>query len=1122
MNTQSFLVYLRELNIKLWVEDDRLRVDAPKGVLTPELRDELAQRKADIISFLRPGSVQAEEVGIVPLEPADRDQPLPLSFGQQRLWFFDQLVPGNPVYNIYTGMHFNGPLDFLALERSINEVIRRHESLRTIFPIVDNQPVQRVVPYQPRPLETIDLCHLPNAEREKEFKRVATEESKRAFDLANGPLFRAALVQLSETNFELLFNIHHIIADGWSIGQLFKEVDAMYAAFSAGQASPFPELPVQYADFAVWQRQWLIENGHNDQLEHWKKQLSGPLPILELPADHPRPNIQSFQGTIHTFTVPLEIVNKLRALGQRADATLFMTLLAAFKVLLFRYTGQEDLIVGTPVAGRTRTEIERLIGLFVNTLVLRTDMADNPSFLQILTRIKSISLDAFAHQDVPFEHLVDVLQPERDAARSPVFQVMFAYEKVRTVVREIDNSTAKFDLTLYFWEGADQLTGRFEYSTDLFESATIQRMAGHLLTLLEAITSNPDQRIADLPLLLEAEKQLLNKWNETEQDYPRESCLHQLFEKQAEQTPDKVAVVFENEQLTYRQLNQRANQLAHYLRALGVSTETPVGLSMARSAEMVVALLGILKAGGTYIPMDPLFPQHRLDYMLEASETRILLTRGNASAQPTSIQIVDMDGDRSVISQYSSENLPNNTQPDNLAYIIFTSGSTGNPKGVQIPHRAVVNFLTSMRRTPGLTADDRLLSVTTLSFDISVLEIFLPLTTGACVTVVPGESVYDGAALIRQLQTGKITVMQATPATWQMLISAGWQGDKKLKVLCGGESMSQDLAEWLTEHTGSVWNMYGPTETTVWSTLSEITPDTKMVTIGHPIANTQIYILDQNLSPVPIGVTGELFIAGDGVGRGYRNQPELSDERFLPDPFRKNGSRMYKTSDQARFLPDGKIDFTGRTDFQVKIRGFRIELGEIETLLNSHPDISGALVMAREDTPGDKRLVAYLISKTGVPLEMGELRQFSRTKLPEYMVPSFFVFLDEFPMTPNRKVDRKALPAPDQSELRAEGDFVGARTDTETRMTRIWAMILGLAQIDVYANFFELGGHSLLATRVMSQIREEFQIDLPLQTLFMTPTVAGLSETVETMLWATQVHSTDANIIAGKKDALEI
>ena len=1121
MNTQNFLAHLRELNIKLWIEGDRLRVDAPKGALTPELRAELAQRKEDILSFLQPANTRAEQKSIPPLQPVQRDQPLPLSFAQQRLWFFDQLVPGNPVYNIYTALPFQGQLNLRALEQSLNELIRRHESLRTIFPIVNGQPVQRILPFQPQPLQTIDLRHVADEKRAGEFQQVAREESKRSFDLTKGPLFRVMLVQLDEEAYELLFNIHHIIADGWSIGLIFRELGALYQAFSASQPVSLPELPIQYADFAVWQRQWLTDS-LQPQLEYWKKQLVGPFPVLELPSDHPRPKIQSFNGSSHTFTVPLDMVNDLKTLGQRAEATLFMTLLAAFKVLLFRYTGQEDMLVGTPVAGRTRIEIEKLIGLFVNTLVLRTRLADNPSFLELLSKVRDVSLDAFARQDVPFEHLVEALQPERDATHSPLFQVMFVYEKSLTTPLEIDNSTAKFDLTLFVWEETDRLTVRMEYSTDLFEADTIQRMAGHLLTLLEAIVANPDQRIAELSLLAPAEKQLLDEWNRTELDYPRDTCLHQLFERQAEQTPDKVAVVFENEQLTYRQLNQRANQLAHHLQTLGVGAETPVGLSMARSTDMVVALLGILKAGGTYIPMDPLFPQHRLEYMLETSRTRIVLTRGQTSSEGKDLLVVDLDRDWNPISQYPLENLASTTDPENLAYIIFTSGSTGHPKGVQIPHRAVVNFLTSMRQKPGITANDKLLSVTTLSFDISVLEIFLPLTTGACVVLVPGESVYDGAALIQQLQTGDITVMQATPATWQMLISAGWQGDQNLKILCGGEAMSPELAGWLTQHTGSVWNMYGPTETTVWSTICEITRDTEIVTIGRPIANTQTYILDQSLASVPVGVAGELFIGGDGVARGYLNQPDLTAERFLSDPFRKAGSRMYRTGDQARFLADGQIDFVGRTDFQVKVRGFRIELGEIETTLNSHPEISQAVVIAREDTPGDKRLVAYLISETGAQPEAGELRQFIRAKLPEYMVPSFFVFLDEFPMTPNRKVNRKALPAPEQSILESEKEFIGSRTETEERVTKIWANILGVHPIDVYANFFELGGHSLLATRVMSHIREEFQIGLPLQSLFMNPTIAGLSESIDTMLWATRGQLTASNMITGNKDALEI
>jgi amino acid adenylation domain-containing protein len=619
---------------------------------------------------------------------------------------------------------------------------------------------------------------------------------------------------------------------------------------------------------------------------------------------------------------------------------------------------------------------------------------------------------------------------------------------------------------------------------------------------------------------------LLVEWNQTKLDYPQDACIHQIFETQVEQTPQAIAAVFNDQYLTYSELNKKANQLAHHLRSLGVEKETPIGISLDRSLEMVVGLLGILKAGGTYIPLDPLFPPDRLDYMLENSETRILLTQERLRPKTTkenNLLTVYLDSDWHLYSQYSVENPNITTQPHNLAYIIYTSGSTGKPKGVQLPHQGVVNFLTSMRQKPGLTADDTLLSVTTLSFDISVLEIFLPLTTGACVVVVPGEAVYDGAALIQQLSTNSISIMQATPATWQMLIDAGWQGDKNLKVLCGGEAMPKDLAKWLTQNVDSVWNMYGPTETTVWSTIYEITRDTDIITIGRPIANTQIYILDKNLEPTPIGVVGELYISGDGVARGYLKQPTLTAEKFVPDPFsQKPGTKMYRTGDQARYLTDGQIDFLGRVDFQVKVRGFRIELGEIETVLNHHPDIHKAVVIVREDSPDDKRLVAYLIPETDRQPDAGELRLYIRTKLPEYMMPSSYVFLKDFPMTPNRKVNHKALPVPDKSHLKTEGNFIYPRTATEEKLAKIWANVLGIEKIDVYDNFFDLGGHSLLATRVISRIRDQFKIDLPLRTLFMTPTVADISEAVDTVIWATQKNSISPGITTDKRNELEI
>jgi amino acid adenylation domain-containing protein len=870
-------------------------------------------------------------------------------------------------------------------------------------------------------------------------------------------------------------------------------------------------------------------------LAFWKKQLEG-ISVLDLPTDRPRPTIQTFNGSYERLLLSASTIDAVRNLCRQEQVTPFMFFLGIFKVLLLRYTGQQDVAVGSPIANRNWFEIERLIGTFVNTVVLRAQITGNPTFKEFLHYIRNLSLDAFNHQDFPFEKLIEELQPKRDMSYSPLVQVLFNVRNAPASTSQLHGGlsvtpvwlkpgAAQFDLTLTV--STDMLPQMvLTYNTDLFNKDTIIRMLGHLEALINSALANPCQKVLDLPMLTEAEreKQLIT-WNDTRLEYPQSLCIHQLVEAQAGKTPDSVAVLFNNQRLTYRELNERANQLARHLQTLGVKSETPVGISTERSAEMVIGLLGILKAGGTYIPLDPLFPQDRLEYMLENSETRILITQKRIRSQARKddrLQIINLDSDWTLISQYPTENLAVSTQPHNLAYIIFTSGSTGRPKGVQIPHRAAVNFLTSMRQKPGITADDKLLAVTTLSFDISVLEVFLPLTTGACVVVVPGEAIYDGAALMKYLASD-VSVMQATPATWQMLIDAGWHGNRNLKVLCGGEAMPKDLANWLTERVGSVWNMYGPTETTVWSTICEINRETETITIGRPIANTQIYILDQNLEPTPIGVAGELYIAGDGVARGYLKQPELTAERFLPDPFRnKPGTYMYKTGDQARYLPDGRIDFLGRADFQVKVRGFRIELGEIEAILNKHPQLRQAGVIAREDSPGDKRLVAYLISETDQQPETGELRQFLRLKLPEYMVPSAFEFLDEFPMTPNRKVNRTALPVPDTSQLKAERNLVLPRTPTEEKISNIWALVLGIEKLNIHDSFFDLGGHSLLATRVISLIREQFHVDLPLRILFMTPTIAKVSEAVDTILWATRQNLDSQTKGTGNKDEMEI
>lgn len=1052
---------------------------------------------------------------VPPLKPVPRDKPPALSFSQERMWFMHQLAPESAAYNMSSSMRIQGELNIPVLQQAINIMVLRHEILRTSFRLIDGVPAQIIASPTALEIPLVDLGDVDPDDRENQAHQLIRTNIRTPFDLANGPLLRLLVIRLGEQDHILAVCLHHIISDQWSNGVFLAEFAAIYNARCAGSPLTLSDLPIQYADYSVWQRGWLTGDILQSRLAFWKKQLDG-LSALDFPTDFPRPAMMTYNGAVARLPLSATTIHAIRNLCRQEHVTPFMFFLGVFKVLLLRYTGQQDLAIGSPIANRNWFEVEPLIGTFVNTVVLRTLVEGNPTFKNFLGTIRDVSLDAFNHQDLPFEKLIEELQPKRDLSRAPLVQVLFNVQNAPVTMPQLhhdpvltplwlDGVAAQFDLTLSITTDIVP-TMVVTYNTDLFKQETIAGMLGHIESLMNHALADPDGRVLDLEMLTPAERQRqLLTWNETGRDYPRSSSVHELVEHQAHRTPDAIAIRFMDQQLTYRELNSRANQLAHQLRGLGVTTETTVGISMERSAEMIVGLLGILKAGGTYIPLDPMFPHDRLEYMLEFSETRYLVTHNQPRAKATVDQlrkdgliVVNLDDDWHMISNCSEEDLQLNVAPEQLVYIIYTSGSTGRPKGVQIPHRAVVNFLTSMKETPGLSPDDRLLSVTTLSFDISVLEIFLPLITGACVVVLPGEAVYDASALIRHLGTSDVTVMQATPATWKMIIDAGWTGDKSLKVLCGGEAMPKELARWLTQHVGSVWNMYGPTETTVWSTISEILPTSDVITIGRPIANTRIYILDNNMQPVPANVAGELFIAGDGVARGYLKQPELTAEKFVPEPFTSGAQDlMYKTGDQARYLSDGRIDFLGRADFQVKVRGYRIELGEIETVLGEHPGVRQAVVMAREDTPGDQRLVAYVILEAGVRNDTAELRQFIRERLPDYMVPSTYVFLDEFPLTPNRKVNRKALPAPDATQTSQARGLVLPRSHIEAKLVNIWEDLLKTRPISVDDNFFDLGGHSLLATQLFARIKDEFNANLPLATLFRESTVESVARIIQ-------------------------
>jgi amino acid adenylation domain-containing protein len=1029
-----------------------------------------------------------------------------LSHAQERIWLLDQLMPGVSAYNVPRGLRLHGPLNVAALQRALDALVARHEVLRSVYQVVNGEPRQIVQEPGSVPFRTVDLTSWPQAEREGEGLRLLTQELRRPFNLARDSMLRAVLVQLAPADHLLLLVTHHIASDGGSRGVLLHELAALYHAFATGQPAPLSDLPLQYGDFAAWQRRVLQDGAIAKSLTYWKERLAGAPPVLELPADHPRPAVATFQGANAFASLPQPLMEELKALGRQEGVTLFMVLLAAFNALLYRYTGQSDLVVGVPVSGRSRPELQGLIGCFINTLVLRTDLSGNPTFRELLQRARSRALDAYDHQDVPVEKLVEELQAGRDLSRAPLAQVLFVFEGSAGALPSIpglgvspldlDAGGAKLDFAFNVIETPERVKVQAQYSTDLFEEATVCRFLAHWQTLLEGIVADPGCRLAQLPILTPAEReQLLVGWNATAADFPRERCVHHLVEAQAARTPHAVAVACEDRQLTYAELNAQANRLAHALRRRGIGPEALVGIYVERSLEMVVGLLGVLKAGGAYLPLDPSFPSERLAFMLTDTEAPMILTQHRLLPQlpPHRAQVLCLDEPGKVLESQGDANLSGGAAPEHLAYVIYTSGSTGKPKGVQIPHAAVVNFLTSMAREPGLTAQDRLLAVTSLSFDIAGLELFLPLTVGACVDVVSREVAGDGARLRRRLEETRPTVMQATPATWRMLLDAGWTGGLA-KILCGGEALSSELANRLMATGAELWNMYGPTETTIWSLVSRVEPGVDVVSLGRPIANTTVYVLDAHMQPVPVGVPGELYLGGTGLARGYLRRPELTAERFIRHPFdAQPEARLYRTGDLVRYPPDGTLQFLGRIDHQVKVHGFRIELGDIEAVLVQHAAVKETVVVAREDSPGDKRLVAYLVPTGLETPAASELRRFLREQLPEYMVPSAFVTLTALPLTPNGKVNRLALPAPEQTRPELEEAFVAPRTPAEETIAAIWAELLRVSTVGVRDNFFGLGGNSLLATRVMARLRDAFQVELPLRSLFEAPTVEGLT-----------------------------
>jgi amino acid adenylation domain-containing protein len=1108
-SAENLIAELRQLGITIWVDNSRLRYKAPQGGLTPELKQRLVDNKDEVLNLLSGSNGSWHDSRLSPVVARPRDQERQLSFAQQRLWFLDQLLPDQPTYNMAYAYRLRGALDVEALRQAIGGVIERHEVLRTEIVAVDGVAHPRVASNIVVELPVVDLSACVEGEREAEARRLATNEARRPFDLSTAPLLRALLLRMDLAEHWLVLCLHHVVNDDWSFDILWQELDTFYQARLLGMVPELPELRIQYADFAAWQHEQLSAGRLDGQLEYWRRQLDGPRPILELYSDRVRPAEKAYHGDVRTFDISGRVSEALQRLAQHCNATLYMVLAAALKTLLHRYTGQDDVVVGTAIAGRRQQEIEPLIGFFINNLVLRSDLSGDPSFRVLIGRVRDVALAAYANQDVPFERVIEALRLERDPSRTPLFDVLLVLH-IPPLARRLGGlqvgqlpvatATAKFDLTLELTETSDGLSGFLEYDSDLFEATTIDRLVGHFLALLEAVADAPDTRLSELSLLPEAERhQLLVEWNGTNRDYPRQTLTHELFEAQATRTPARIALRSGATVVSYGELDRRATRIAHALRSRGVGRGKRVGLCVERGADMVAAVLGILKAGAAYVPLDPLFPPDRLRFMAEDARLAVLVSTSALAAPfgvPRDRQLL-LDTDATIIASAPDTRLPvdaERAQREDPAYVIYTSGSTGTPKGVVVPHRAVVNFLVSMAREPGLGADDVLVAVTTLSFDIAVLELLLPLTVGATVVIAGREDAVDGHALGALLEQTRATVMQATPVTWRLLLEAGWKGGKDFKALVGGEALPKDLADQLIASGVELWNMYGPTETTVWSTCARIADTSHGITIGRPIANTTIDILDAHQHLCPIGVAGELCIGGEGVTLGYWKRPELTATHFILDPFRPaSGARLYRTGDRARWRNDGTLEHLGRQDFQVKIRGYRIELGEIETGMAHHPAVREVVVIAREDVPGDKRLVAYLVTENPPADLVDQLRAQLRAGLPEYMVPSAFVTLETLPRTVNGKLDRKALPAPDLSRRSDGRSYSAPRAPAEKAIAQIWNAVLGVDRVGIDDNFFELGGHSLLLLQTHNRLRASLSPDLPVVALFQYPTIRTLA-----------------------------
>ena len=1077
-----------------------------------------------------------DEPASVTIPAIQRDGVLPLSFAQQRLWFLDQFDPGSPLYNNPAAVRMTGHLNVGALQRSINAIIERHEILRTVFDTAHGEPVQTILPDMRLLIPVIDLSERSAAEREAEVQRIAAEEAVKPFHLTHGPLLRFMLLRTRTDEYVALLTMHHIVSDGWSVGVFMRELAAFYHAFVNQAEAHLPPLRVQYADYAHWLRAWLRGAELERQLAYWKQKLGDGSVVLDLPTDRPRPAVQTFRGATQWLRLPRQLRDNLEALSRREDATLFMTLMAAFQTLLYRYTGQTDIRVGSPIAGRTQAETESLIGCFINPLVMRTDFTGDPVFTELLGQVRETSLEAYAHQDLPFEMLVEALQPERDMSHSPLFQAMLVLQNapmqpielpgLRISEMKPDRGTEKFDLTLFIEEETDGLKLGWSYNTDLFDDATITRMAEHFNTLLAGLVTRPGERVSRLPLLAEAERQqILIEWNDTATDDTDAPPVHRSFEAQAAHTPDAVAVVCGETRLSYRELNERANQLAHYLQRLGVGPEMLIGACLDRSAEAMVAMLGVLKSGAAWLPLDPQAPAERLAFLLTDARAQVLLTQSSIAdfkLEIDGLQIVCLDAERDKLAEESTENLHNEIAGDQLAYVIYTSGSTGKPKGVMIEHQPFARHIRDAQHHYRIDQRDRVLQFAAFTFDPSLEQTFTALTCGATLHLRAGEAL-PAVEFNEQLVREGLTIINIPPAYWQQWVQEWARGTRlsaptQLRlVIVGGDALQPEmLRQWQQTpmRRARLLNAYGPTETTVTATTFEVphafnAEARHRMPIGRPLPNRQLYVLAAQGQPVPVGIPGELYIGGNGLARGYLNNPQLTAEKFielqiadlrlqiagtpvLPSAISnlQSAIRLYRTGDLVRWLPDGNLEFLGRTDHQVKIRGFRVEPGEIEAALGEHPGVREVVVQAREARAGGRQLVAYVVAHEAT-LTPAALTEFLKAKLPDYMVPAVFVLLDAMPLTSGGKVDRRALPAPELASGSSAPSYVAPRTPVEEEIAQIWAQVLNVERVGLSDNFFEIGGHSLLATQIVSRLRERFQVELPLRRLFESPTVEG-------------------------------